>query len=117
MPQELIVLKHAWAERGHSIRRFYFYVEQGDPRTGLGLLCRDRLLYWNLDHKVQDATIALRRVRKHFLVEPLDLGEIESIRPVGKEELEELRKELVEQGLEALIVVLHEPALQGLQWR
>jgi hypothetical protein len=41
------------------------------------------------------------------LVEPFDLGKVKSSCPVGKEQLEELGKKLLQQGLESLIVIGH----------
>jgi hypothetical protein len=63
------------------------------------------------DHQIKLTPLALRRIREHLGTQPFDLAKIEAIRPVGKEQFDELGEKLLKQGLETLVVVRHDPIL------
>src|SRR5262245_9485383 len=55
--------------------------------------------------QVKVTFLALGRGQEHFLVQPGDVTEVETRRPQGAEAQEELREDLLEQHLQALVVV------------
>ena len=56
-------------------------------------------------HQVELPSLPLRRCQEQFLVQPVDIGELEPRRPVGEEAKEEGLEELLDQHLEALVVI------------
>ena len=55
--------------------------------------------------QVEVAFLSLRRSEKDLLVQPVDVLEVETFCPGGKEAQEELAKELLQQHLEPLVMV------------
>src|SRR5438105_4178429 len=68
-------------------------------------LTEHRLARLELGNQIEETALPLRRIREYFFVQPFDGGEIELARPLGEEQLEEIREELLQQDLETLIVV------------
>jgi hypothetical protein len=62
-----------------------------------------------LGDEVEHATLALRRVEEQLLLEPLNRAEVEPRCPLREEQAKELRKELADQLLEALVVINVDP--------
>ena len=58
-----------------------------------------------LGHQVELPPLPLRRCQEQLLVQPVDLDELEPRRPGGEEAEEEGLEELLEQHLEALVVI------------
>src|SRR5947209_6322369 len=97
LPQVLVIAVHARPQRCYRISVFNLHVNQGNPIVLLtASLTRHPLTGGDLGYEIQEAAFSLRRFRKHFLVQPLDLSEFEAFGPGRKEQEEKLRKEFAQ---------------------
>ena len=86
-------------------------MQQGDPGVIFARPHRRHdLPRWQLRDQIEVTPLSLRGVGEDLGVEPFQPGEIETIRPVGEEQLHELGEEFLQQGLEPLVVVGHSPS-------
>lgn len=73
----------------------------------LGPQRRRRLAAADPGHQVGVETLPGRRVGQQFLVEPVHAAEVQGRRPGREEQLKQFSQELLQQGLETLIVFGH----------
>src|SRR5262249_17823211 len=100
-----VVLEHAWPQRRGAGACLHLDMDQRYQVGDLRPRRRSPRTQPQLRDEVELAFFALRRCQEQLLVQPVDSAELEALGPRGEETLEELGEELLQQHLQALVMI------------